>query len=113
MIINIVVCDDDQDFLDNIQKELFHLANTLNIAIETYLYTDGNKVVDLIYNDKEDFDILFLDIDMPDISGLEVAKKLREKGSDIILIFISAHEQYVFDSIEYNPFRYIRKNRVK
>ena len=43
MIINIVVCDDDQDFLDNIQKELFHLANTLNIAIETYLYTDGNK----------------------------------------------------------------------
>lgn len=113
MIINIVVCDDDQDFLDNIQKELFHLANTLNIAIETYLYTDGNKVVDLIYNDKEDFDILFLDIDMPDISGLEVAKKLREKGSDIILIFISAHEQYVFDSIEYNSFRYIRKNRVK
>lgn len=113
MIINIVVCDDDQDFLDNIQKELFHLANTLNIAIETYLYTDGNKVVDLIYNDKEDFDILFLDIDMPDISGLEVAKKLREKGSDIIFIFISAHEQYVFDSIEYNPFRYIRKNRVK
>ena len=56
--------------------------------------------MDLIYNDKEDFDILFLDIDMPDISGLEVAKKLREKGSDIILIFISAHEQYVFDSIE-------------
>ena len=48
---------------------------------------------------------------MLDISGLEVAKKLREKDSDIILIFISAHEQYVFESIEYNPFRYIRKSR--
>lgn len=113
MIINIAVCDDEQDSLDNIQKELFQLENALNITIETYLYTDGKKVVDLIYNNKEDFDILFLDIDMPNISGLEVAKKLREKGSDIILIFISAHEQYVFDSIEYNPFRYIRKNRVK
>ena len=111
MIINIAVCDDEQDYLKNIQKQLFQLANALNITIETYLYTDGNKVVDLIYNNKEDFDILFLDIDMPNISGLEVAKKLREKGSDIILIFISAHEQYVFDSIEYNPFRYIRKNR--
>lgn len=113
MIINIAVCDDEQDSLKNIQKQLFQLANTLNIMIETYLYTDGNKVVDLICNNKENFDILFLDIDMPDISGLEVAKKLREKGSDIILIFISAHEQYVFDSIEYNPFRYIRKTRVK
>ena len=112
MIINIAVCDDEKDSLENIQKELFQLANTLNITIETYLYTDGNKVVNLIYNNKEDFDILFLDIDMPNISGLEVAKKLREKGSDIILIFISAHEQYVFESIEYSPFRYIRKNKI-
>lgn len=46
---------------------------------------------------------------MPDVSGLEVAKKLRQKHLDIILIFISAYEQYVFESIEYNPFRYIRK----
>ena len=100
MIINIAVCDDEQNFLDTIQKELLQLANALNITIETYLYTDGNKVVDLIYNNKEDFDILFLDIDMPDISGLEVAKKIRKSESDIILIFISSHEQYVFDSIE-------------
>ena len=112
MRINIAICDDEQNSLEMIQKELYRASEQLNITIETYLYMDGNKVFDLIYNNKEDFDILFLDIDMPDISGLEVAKKLREKGSDIILIFISAHEQYVFDSIEYNPFRYIRKNRV-
>ena len=48
---------------------------------------------------------------MPDVSGLEVAKKLRQKHLDIILIFISAYEQYVFESIEYNPFRYIRKKQ--
>ena len=113
MQINIAICDDEQNSLKIIQKELYKASENLNITIETYMYTDGNKVVDLIYNDKDNFDILFLDIDMPDISGLEVAKKLREKGSDIILIFISAHEQYVFDSIEYNPFRYIRKNRIE
>lgn len=95
MIINIVVCDDDQDFLDNIQKELFHLANTLNIAIETYLYTDGNKVVDLIYNDKEDFDILFLDIDMPDISGLEVQKNFERKDR-ILFLFLFLHMSSMF-----------------
>ena len=43
---------------------------------------------------------------MPGISGLEIAKKLREENSDIILIFVSAREQYVFESIEYSPFRY-------
>lgn len=111
MIINIVVCDDEQESLDMIQKELYKAAKSLNITIEIYPYTDSKSVVDLIDN-KEDFDILFLDIDLPDISGLEVAKKLRKKNSDAILIFISAHEQYVFDSIEYNPFRYIRKTRM-
>ena len=113
MRINIAVCDDEDESLHMIQKELYHAADKLNIEIETYFYNKGKKVLDFIYNEKEDFDILFLDIDMPDISGLEVAKKLRQKNSDIILIFISAHEQYVFESIEYNPFRYIRKNRIE
>lgn len=89
MIINIAICDDEQESLDWILKELYKSANNLNVTIETYPYTDGNKVVDLIYNNKENFDILFLDIDMPNISGLEVAKELRKKESDIILIFIT------------------------
>lgn len=113
MRINIALCDDEPESLTIIQGELYKSAEKLNIEIETYVYNNGNKIVDLICKDKEDFDILFLDIDMPDISGLEIAKKLREKGSDIILIFISAHEQYVFESIEYNPFRYIRKSRIE
>lgn len=113
MPINIALCDDEPESLTIIQAELYKSAEKLNIEIETYVYNNGNKIVDLICKDKEDFDILFLDIDMPDISGLEIARKLREKSSDIILIFISAHEQYVFESIEYNPFRYIRKSRIK
>ena len=113
MIVNIAVCDDKQESLDAIQEELVKAANNMDITIETYLYTDGNKVIDLVCNNKEHFDILFLDIDMPDISGLEVAKKIRKAESDIILIFISAHEQYVFESIDYNPFKYIRKNKMK
>lgn len=113
MAINIAVCDDKQEALDIIQEELVKAANNLNITIETYLYLDGNEVVDMICNNKEEFDILFLDIDMPNISGLEVAKRIRNTGSDIILIFISAHEQYVFESFDYNPFKYIRKNKIK
>ena len=79
MRINIAICDDEQKSLQMIQKELYHIADKLKIEIETYAYKEGKKVLDLIYNEKEDFDVLFLDIDMPDVSGLEVAKKLRQK----------------------------------
>ena len=84
MKINIAVCDDDRNFLDVIQKELYKIAEKMNIDIEIYSYTDGNNVVHLISDNKEDFDILFLDIDMPNTSGMEVAKK----SSLSILLFL-------------------------
>jgi DNA-binding LytR/AlgR family response regulator len=112
MIINIAICDDDESFLKLLKNELYKEAEKMNYSIEVYPYSDGNRVVDLICNKKENFDILFLDIDMPNISGLEIAKSIRENDANIILIFLSAHEQYVFESIQHNPFRYIRKSRL-
>ena len=113
MILSIAVCDDELHSLDIIQTELYKASSDLSIPIEVYSYTNGFKIIDLIYNNKENFDILFLDIDMPNISGLEIAKKLRENNPNLILIFISAHEEYVFESIDYNPFKYIRKNKMQ
>ena len=112
MTLSIAICDDDLNSLDIIQTELYKSAKDLSISVEIFLYTNGYKIIDLICNNKEIFDILFLDIDMPDISGLETAKKLRETHPELILIFISAHEQYVFESIDYNPFKYIRKSKM-
>ncbi len=113
MILNIAICDDSLEDLEAIKEELYRSSGKLGIEIETYLYTDGSKIADLLLSSKIDIHILFLDIDMPNISGLEVAKKIRGKESDIILIFISAHEQYVFESIDYNPFKYIRKAKMR
>ena len=64
MIINIALCDDEQESLDILKKELEKAAEKLNIKISTSAYDDGNKVLDLICKNKEDFDILFLDIDI-------------------------------------------------
>jgi DNA-binding LytR/AlgR family response regulator len=46
------------------------------------------------------------------LSGLEVAEKLRKGGAETIIIFVTAHEQYVFSSLDYQPFHYIRKNHM-
>lgn len=49
----------------------------MNIDIEIYSYTDGNNVVHLISDNKEDFDILFLDIDMPILRVWRLQKKFE------------------------------------
>lgn len=50
---------------------------------------------------------------MPNINGFEVAKRLNELDLDILIIFYTVHEQYVFKAYEYQPFRYIRKKFAK
>ena len=111
-MLSIAICDDQQDSLETIEEELHRSSKNLNVEIETHLYTDGNDMLGQMKNNKDYFDVVFLDIDMPKISGLDVAAKMRSINQEILLVFISAHEQYVFDSIDYSPIKYIRKLKM-
>lgn len=112
-MIKISICDDNNSFLEFLKEYVHSISRSLKYPVEVYTYNKGTDVVKFICDKKEDFDILLLDIDMPDINGLKVAKSIRELNSDILLIFVSSHEQYVFESIEYAPFRFIRKSCIK
>lgn len=113
MQMTIAICDDEKNSLQNIKNKIINISGELKVYPEILVYDTGKQLVDMVCNKNENFDIVFLDISMPEISGLEVARQIREVNSDIILIFISAYEQYVFESIEYKPFRYIRKERME
>ena len=79
---------------------------------EIFIYTDGNILLNEICEEKESIDVLMLDIDMPHISGLQIANEIRKRKLNITLIFVSAHDEMVFDAIQYQPFRYMRKTRL-
>lgn len=98
---NIAICDDDIIFLNKLQKYTNEIMKEMKINIEILALNDGESLFNSIQNKKKYFDILLLDIDMPDVSGLKVAKTLRQIDVDIIIIFISSYEKYVFDSLEY------------
>ena len=54
-------------------------------------------------------DILFLDIQMPGMDGMETAKVLRQDNEDMILIFVTAAEAYVFQAFDVGAFHYLVK----
>lgn len=113
MITKIVVCDDDKIFLNKIKDSLLSLSQYFQVAISLSFYNNGSDLILFLRNQTESFDLLFLDIDMPGISGLETAKELRQTYPNLIIIFISSFDQYVFQSFEYAPFRYIRKDKLE
>ncbi|NRF39800.1 LytTR family DNA-binding domain-containing protein [Pedobacter foliorum] len=58
------------------------------------------------YLDRKNPDLIFLDVNMPDISGIELAKALKEKP---MIIFTTAHKQFAFDGFELEAVDYLLK----
>ena len=56
---------------------------------------------------------MFLDIEMPDTNGLDVAVKIREENQEVPIIFISWHQKYEHQSFLVHPFSFIDKNNFK
>ena len=60
--------------------------------------------------ESEECNILLLDMDMPDIEGLVVAERLKEMPHRPLLVFVTSHDELVYDSFRVHPFGFIRKN---
>lgn len=112
-MIELIICDDDVMSLNLTKQFLTDMMYLWNEEIEIMTYPDSYSLMKRIRSENEQTDILLLDIDMPDISGLEVARFICDEGRDIIVIFLTAHAEFVYMSFQYAPFRYIRKEYMK
>ncbi len=57
----------------------------------------------------KDFDIIFLDIQMEGMGGIEAARTLRQSGVDAVVIFITGIREYVFEAFDVSAFHYLLK----
>ena len=97
----ILICDDEKDI-----REL--IANKVEKQYpdaEIIFFQSGEELL-LV---DESIDILFLDIQMSGIDGMETARELRKKDKKVILIFVTAVEEYVFQAFDVGAFNYIVK----
>lgn len=109
-MLRIAVCDDDQAISHSYKDRIKALFESKHVDATIFNYTKGSK---LIEDCKEiPFDLIFLDIDMPEMSGFDVAEKIIEIIEDPVIIFITNEEQLVYRSLRYSPFRFIRKTYI-
>ncbi len=103
------ICEDEIDIASYIEKTLASEFNKHNIQIEFDIFHDGNKLLDMI-NEHYHFDIVFMDIEMPEIDGISICKKIRQTNADSLVVFISNKDELVFSTFEVQPFRFVRKS---
>lgn len=100
----ILICDDEQTYL-----------NTLRVHVEEYmqsrhiLYTI-TALLDAAQLPKEEaFDLVFLDIQMPNIDGITLAKQLHERNPKLALFFVTNYDEYQDDAMDLQAFRFFEK----
>ena len=105
-MVHILICDDDAAFAQDMAKKIQALPAYSPKSMNVQLLTDVTAMSAGVLTK---FDILFLDIQMPGMDGMETAKMLRQDNEDMILIFVTAAEEYVFQAFDVGAFHYLVK----
>lgn len=97
----IAICDDEPEVRNDIERKI----RLLYPEMELLLYEDGQELL----STEALFDIIFLDIRMEGMNGMEAARALRAAGSDAVIIFVTALEEYVYEAFDVGAFHYLVK----
>ena len=107
--IKIYICDDNFEFAVRLEQEI--ISNFDDKRLLTIIkFKSGKELISQFV--KEDADIVFLDIDMPELSGFDAAEKLQEIKQDILIVFVTNYDDLVYKSWRYQPFWFIRKSHL-
>ena len=102
----IAVLDDEKKILDQIELLLKNYSQIKNVEFELEkILSKGDVDVERVSG----FDIVILDINMPGINGLQIAKRIRNLNSDAIIIFCTNYAQYSLNGYEVSALGYIIK----
>ena len=110
-MIRIAIVDDEKAFADDYCRELNRLFKKHEVKCGIDIYTDAIFFQGMLREKK--YNLIFLDIDMPEISGIDLAKEIRKSDSETTLVFVSFHENFVFEAYQYTAYRFIRKNKLQ
>lgn len=112
-MLKIAICDDDIKFVKRFTTFLSNALKNRDLKAKITTYSGGKDLIEKIEKEYCFFDVIFLDIEMPEIDGFQVAHRLREIDQSFILIFITYMENQSRKGYFYEAFRYIFKNSLE
>ncbi len=107
-VINIAICEDDekQAIINKKYIEQWFILRELSVNISIYPISENFL---FNWNYEQHIDIIFLDITMGKMSGIELAKHIRSQDEEVTIIFITGEESYVFEGYKVHALDYLMK----
>lgn len=110
-MIRIALCDDDSHFLQLLHEKVDQWFTERQIVSTCTDYFSARSLREAL--ETSGFDIFFLDIEMPEIGGMELARQIRKAHPDSVIIFLTSHDEFAPDGYRVQALRYLSKQTWK
>lgn len=107
-MLHITICDDEQTQLSLLENLLTEWTGNRKYEIEISLYQNADQFL-FHQEEQRELDILLLDIDMPGMDGLSLARRLRSEGKNVQIIFVTGLTDYVLEGYDVEAVSYLIK----
>jgi DNA-binding LytR/AlgR family response regulator len=108
-MIRICVLDDDPVSLDKINEILTEYLSTRKVSFDIDQYQCGDDLLKAVFTNHKSYQIYFLDILMPGITGIEAAKEIRKLDKSAHIIFLTSSSEYALDGYAVRAYDYLQK----
>lgn len=98
----IAICDDEKYYQNYLAQNIETYLNQKSISFNIQFYQSGEELLNqseihLLY------DVIFLDINMQGIDGIQTAKRIREQSTSTIIVFVTAYVSYALEGYSVEP----------
>ena len=106
--LNIAICDDETKFLEKLHRDLIELQNLDNEFVINE-FDSGEELVKSYHANV--YDIIFLDIEMKELNGMDTASFIRKLDKKVTIVFLTNYEKFAVKGYEVGAFRYVLKDQ--
>lgn len=106
MELNIAICDDNQEYINILEKYILD-KNEPEVSCDAFY--SGEELVKMYNMGEGNYDVIFLDMEMNILNGIETANIIRKMDKHVIIVFVTSHTKYMQACFECSPFRFLIK----
>lgn len=104
----IAICDDDYRFSEILKEKIESIFTAEDLKYDVSIYNSGADLINFV----NQYDLIFLDVEMPNITGEKIAYHIITTKCKTLVVFVTNHDDFVSTSFKYKPFGFIRKDKL-
>lgn len=107
--LKVAICDDEEFYRSQLDDMVSIYGNEMDIEVTIDLYDNAKQLMEQILSKTKEYDLLFLDVEMPGMTGIEMADALREIDPWVCISFVTSHDSFAIQAFRLDALDYVMK----